>query len=163
MTAPFALRKLVIAAALAGAMLFGSLSPTNAFLDKTRFIAHLGVAYFCFHHWVLRPYEQGAFAAGAPHRTATIVKGGLALLFAWHEVNVAKKVADHSSDPLLRKLDGSLGVLTSSFGSIGQKLKSGQFDPKDVTSLTAITGAFKNQAAAGGADIKDVPVAVPGT
>jgi hypothetical protein len=36
-------------------MLFGAASPSSAFLDKTRFVAHLGVAYFAFHHWVLLP------------------------------------------------------------------------------------------------------------
>jgi len=51
---------------LAAALLIGSSSPASAFLDKTRFVAHLGVAYFCFHHWVLVPYEHGAFNAGAP-------------------------------------------------------------------------------------------------
>lgn len=156
------MKKLVVAVALAAAVALGTLSPSNAFLDKTRFVAHLGVAYFCFHHWVLKPYEQGAFSAGAPHRVSAIVKGGIALLFAVHEVQVAKKIADKSNDPLLRKLDGSLATLTASFGTIGQKLKSGTFDPKDVNVLSTLTTAVASDAAAHGAPVKDVPVAVPG-
>lgn len=157
------MKKLLAAASLVAAVALASLTPANAFLDKTRFVAHLGVAYFCFHHWVLRPYEQGAFSAGAPHRFSTIVKGGIALLFAVHEVKVAKKIADRSNDPLLRRLDGSLTTLTESFGTIGQKLKSGTFDPRDISILSALTTGVAAEAASHGAPIKDVPIAVPGT
>ena len=156
-------KKPFLVGAIAGAIVVGSLAPSNAFLDKTRFVAHLGVAYFCFHHWVWKPYEDGAFSAGAPHRTSAIVKGGMALLFAVHEVGVAKKIADKSNDPLLRKLDGSLGELTASFATIGQKLKSGHFDPKDLDGLKDMAGSVKSQASAYGLNLKDVPVAIPGT
>lgn len=143
-------------------MLAASTGPASAFLDKTRFVTHLGIAYFCFHHWVWRPYEQGAFASGAPHRVSTMVKGGVALLFAVHEVEVAKKIADRSSDPLLQKLDGGLATLTGSFAAVGQKLKSGHFNPDDLQALKGYTNAFGAQAAQNGANIKDVPVTVPG-
>ena len=68
-------KRFVLIAAFIGAVLAGSVTPSFAFLDKTRFVAHLGIAYFCFHHWVLKPYQQGAFAGGAPHRISTIIKG----------------------------------------------------------------------------------------
>lgn len=156
------LRKTSLMIAMAFAIVVGSLGPANAFLDKTRFVAHLGIAYFCFHHWVWKPYEAGGFAPGAPHRVSTIVKGGIALLFAVHEGGVAKKIADKSKDPLLQKLDSSLGTMTASFGTIGQKLKSGHFDPKDIEGLSALAGTVSSQAAANGMTIKDIPVAVPG-
>ena len=152
-----------LTAVLAIAMAAGQFAPASAFLDKTRFLAHIGVAYFCFHHWVMKPYEQGAFAEGAPHRTAAIVKGGVALLFAVHEVRVAEKIAQKSKDPLLQKLDSGVASLTSSFSAVGQKLKSGQFNPQDLTSLTSQTSSVGSQAAAGGAPIKDVAVPIPGT
>jgi hypothetical protein len=155
-------KRLFLIGALAVGIVAGSLSPSHAFLDKTRFLAHLGVAYFCFHQWVWNPYKAGSFEAGAPHRVSTIVKGGIALLFAVHEVKVAKKIADKSNDPLLRKLDDGLGTMTTSFGTIGQKLKSGTFDPKDIEGLGSLTGAVSTMAAANGAKIKDIPVALPG-
>lgn len=148
---------------LALAMVASQVRPASAFLDKTRFLAHIGVAYFVFHHWIMNPYHQGAFADGAPHRTAAIVKGGVALLFAVHELHVAEKVAHNSKDPLLQKLDGGIAGLTSSFASVGERLKGGHFSAQDIQSLTSETGAVSSQAAAGGATIKDVPVAVPGT
>jgi hypothetical protein len=155
-------KKLTLAVALSAALVAGAFSPSYAFLDKTRFALHLGIAYFCFHHWVLKPYQEGAFASGAPHRVSTIVKGGAALLFAVHEVRVADSIAKKSNDPLLQKLDGGVSTLMGSFGAIGTKLKSGTFDPKDIENLTTEATSLKTQAAADGAPIKDVPVAVPG-
>jgi len=153
---------LVCALAFAAALIAGTIAPSSAFLDKTRFVAHLGVAYFAFHHFVWKPYKAGEFDNGAPHRISTIVKGGVALLFAVHEVKVADKIAKTSNDPLLQKLDGALGGLSTQFATIGQKLKGGNFDPKDIEGLNGATTGVSSAAAADGATIKDVPVAIPG-
>ncbi len=157
------MKKILVVAALMVAILTGSMSPSYAFLDKTRFVAHLGIAYFCFHHWAMKPYQDGQFSAGAPHRTAALVKGGIALLFAYHEVKVSERIAQKSRDPLLQRLAGSMGSLTSGFASVGAKLKSGHFDPRDMDSLNGVTKSLGSAAAAGGARIKDIPVAIPGT
>ncbi len=156
------MKKGSLVAALVVALFAASLGRSEAFLDKTRFAAHLGIAYFCFHHWVMRPYEQGAFASGAPHRVATIVKGGAALLFAVHEVRVSEKIARTSKDPLLQKLDGGLQNLSNSFGAIGQKLKAGHFAPADVANLNLSAASVASAAAAEGTPIRDVPAAIPG-
>jgi hypothetical protein len=52
------------AGVLALALCAGLSSPASAFLDKTRFLAHVGVAYYAFHHWVLTPYRNQQFASG---------------------------------------------------------------------------------------------------
>lgn len=156
------LRRFALSAALAIALVAGAFSPASAFLDKTRFLAHIGVAYFAFHHWVMNPYREGAFAQGAPHRTAAIVKGGVALLFAVHEVHVSEKIARKSKDPLLQKLDGAVAGLANSFTSVGQRMKAGQLRPGDVGALTSQTTTVGAQAAANGAPIKDVRAPVPG-
>ncbi|MBV9232680.1 MAG: hypothetical protein JO030_01445 [Candidatus Eremiobacteraeota bacterium] len=149
-------------ALLTFAVTFGATRPANAFLDKTRFLAHVGVAYFCFHHWVLNPYREGAFASGAPHRVAALVKGGVALLFAVHEVRVAQDIAHKSSDPLLHALDGKVAALSATFAAVGAKMKGGHFDPSDADTLNNQTTSVGDDAAAHGAQIKDVPVAIPG-
>jgi hypothetical protein len=156
------LKRLFLISALAAAIVASSMGSSSAFLDKTRFVAHLGVAYFCFHQWVWKPYKNGSFAQGAPHRVGTIVKGGIALLFAVHEVKVAKKIADKSNDPLLKKLDSSLADMSGTFSTIGQKLKSGTFDPKDVEGLGSLASIVSTQAAANGINIKDIPAKIPG-
>lgn len=156
-------KRSLIAIALMCAIFAGATRPASAFLDKTRFLAHLGVAYFAFHHWVLKPYEAGDFAQGAPHRTKDLVKGGLALLFAVHEIHVSEKIAQHSKDPLLQKLDAGLGSLTGSFESLGRRMKSGTADPQGITQLQGQTTQLNSAATAAGAPIKDVPAAIPGT
>lgn len=153
-------RRLTTLAAVA--LLAGPLSTSHALFDKTRFVAHLGAAYYAFHHWVLTPYKAGKFAAGAKGRTGTITKGGLALLFAAHEVNVAQRVAHNSHDPLLQKMDASLVQLQTSFSNVGGRLKQGQFNPADVQALDSAANSVSQTSAAGGQTIRDVPVAVPG-
>lgn len=140
----------------------GPLSTSHAILDKTRFAAHLGVAYFAFHHWVMSPYRAGKFSAGASGRTAAMVKGGAALLFAAHEVNVAEKVAHGSHDPLLQKLDAKLIDLKGSFTNIGAKLNKGQADASDLNTLDSAANAIGSSAAAGGQPIHDIATTIPG-
>ncbi len=156
------LRKAFAAVAIAAALTAGLARPSNALLDKTRFAAHLGVAYFCFHHWVSNPYREGKFVAGAPHRTASIVKAGAALLFAVHELKVANKIAHMSKDPLLQRLSGSVDQMSNSFLSIGQKFKGGKFGNGDIDSLNGAFAGMDSSARASKIDVKDVPVAIPG-
>jgi hypothetical protein len=151
-------KTLLLCGAFVAAMVASVVSPSYAIFDKTRFVGHLGVAYFCFHHWVLKPFQEGDFNSGAPHRISTIIKGGAALLFAYHEVKVADRIAKKSNSPLLQKLDGGLTALQTQFGAIGAKLKGGHFDPADITSLSAATDAVKGSAAASNIAIKDVAV-----
>lgn len=156
------MKRLVTAIILACVMAAGAFAPASAFLDKTRFLAHLGVAYFAFHHWVLKPYEQGAFGSGAPHRTAALVKGGVALLFAVHEAHVSERIAQKSKDPLLQKLDGGVASLMNSFQAVGSRLKSGTPDPQGIDALNQQTTSLNADASAGGAPIKDVSAPIPG-
>lgn len=150
--------RFVLAAMLTLALFASFARPSNAFLDKTRFAAHLGVAYFCFHHWVLGPFQNHAFDNGAPHRTATIVKGGAALLFAVHEVRVAEKIAHNSHSRILHALDGKLLALTASFATVGTALKAGQFHPESIMALASSANIFSKDSAAAGETIKDVPI-----
>ncbi len=152
----------VLAGALLLATVAAPLSTSYALFDKTRFVLHLGAAYFAFHHWDLKPFQQGKFSAGAPGRTANLVKGGLALAFAAHEVLVARKVAQNSKSPLLQKLDGSMNSLSTEMSAIGAKLKGGNLNPTDIKSLDTDTQNFGAASAAAGQPIKDVPVAIPG-
>ena len=91
-----------------------------------------------------------------------IVRGGLALAFAAHEVSVARKVAANSNSPLLKKLDSGLNSLSSEMATIGAKLKGGKADPADLKLLDTDTQKFSSDAAAAGQPIKDVKVPVPG-
>lgn len=154
--------RFIVAATLAIAMLFATVQPSSAFLDKTRFAAHLGVAYFAFHHFVLKPYQEHRFDNGADHRTVNIIKGGAAMLFAVHELKVAEKISHNSNSKILHALDGKLVALGATFATVGSALHSGKFEPKAVDSVQSSTDDFGKDSAAAGEPIKDVPVAIPG-
>lgn len=144
-------------------MAAGILSPSYAILDKTRFAVHLGLGFGAFHHWVWKPYKQGMFASGAPHRTKALIKGGLALLFAVHELKVSDDIAHKSNSPLLHKLVSPLDALQAEYTTLGQKLKGGQFNPSDLEALNTHVGALGAGAAAAGAPVKDADSKIPGT
>jgi hypothetical protein len=156
------LQKLFVIWVLAVSMLSAALKPSYAIFDKTRFATDLGVAYFCFHHWVYAPYKAGAFASGAPHRTKAMVKGGVALLFAINRVKAANKIAHNSKSPTLQRIAGALDRMTASFSSVGQRLKGGQFNPTDVDALSGAVGGVDAGAKAAGIQVKDVHVPIPG-
>ncbi len=157
------LSKLFVIWALTMALFTSAVKPSYALFDKTRFATDLGVAFFCFHHWVLKPYKEGAFAAGAPHRTKALLKAGAALLFAVNRVKKADKIAHESKSPLLQKVAGSLDQMAASFSSLGQRLKGGQFNPGDIDSLNGNVDQIGSSASTAiGRQIKDVAVPDPG-
>ncbi len=147
---------------LSASLIGGIARPSLAILDKTRFVAHLGVAYFCYHHWVSQPYKEGKLSEGAPHRTASIIKAGGALLFAVHEIKVSSKIAHASNDKLLQKVAGALDNMGESFSSIGSRFKAGSFSKSDVDALGTSFGQMDRAALANKISVKDVPVAIPG-
>lgn len=98
-----------------------------AFLDKTRVILHLAVAYGVFHHWIYKPFKAGDL--NTSHKIK-LVKAGLALLFAVHEVKKAIDITSHSNDGTLKKLNSVLTGLSDKFTSVGNLFH------KDPSSLT---------------------------
>jgi hypothetical protein len=152
------LQKLFVIWVLATSMLSAALRPSYALFDKTRFATDLGVAYYCFHHWVYAPYKAGAFASGAPHRTKALLKGGAALLFAINRVKAANRIAHNSKSPTLQHIAGALDKMTDSFSSIGQRFKGGQFNPADIDTLNSSVGRVDAGAKAAGIMVKDVAV-----
>src|SRR5580704_13255761 len=107
------MKKRLIICALALSLFVGMMRPAYALFDKTRFVAHMGAAFFAFHHWVWKPYKNGEFASGAPHRTKALLKGGAALLFAVHEVKVSEDIAHKSDSPLLHKLVAPIDAMSA--------------------------------------------------
>lgn len=158
-----AFKKMVIIGGLLLALLSGALRPSYAIFDKTRFAFDVGVAYFAFHHWVYNPYRAGSLSKGAPHRTSSIIKGGVALLFAVNRLKAANKILQTTKSPTLIMLRTPINALYSSFASVGQRMKSGHFSKDDVDTLNNQVGTVNSGASTAGIKIKDVPLAIPGT
>ena len=154
------LKSLFLSATTLFALAAAPFSVSHALFDKTRFVLHLGAAYYAFHRWDLKPFQKGQFSAGASGRVGNIVKGGAALLFASHEISVARKIASTSGSPLLQKLNTGMNNLSSEMTALGTQLKGGQLPTGGLEKLNADTESFKAQAAAAGQPIKDVKAAI---
>jgi hypothetical protein len=133
-----------------------------ALFDKTRFLLHMGVAFYAFHHFVWARYKSGGFASGAKGRTGNFVKAGIALLFSYHEVKVAYGIANSSHSATLHVLVAPLNKLQSLFNTEAAKLKGGNYNPSDITNLNSAVTNLGSQAGAGGYTIKDITAPVPG-
>ena len=133
-----------------------------AFLDKTRFALHMGLAYFAFHHFVWNKYKAGDFKAGAAHRTSTIIKAGIALLFTVHELKKAYDIANGSSSKTLQALVKPLNALGYKMQTIGNRFKKGQYSDADVNSLNSSANSFSKTSSTNGYGFKDIPVTIPG-
>ena len=156
-------RRKGLAGLLTLVMACGIMSPSFGLLDKTRFAADMGLAFFAFRHWVYTPYKSGAFQTGAQGRTKAMIKGGAALLFAVGRVKRADTIAHNSKSPLLHKLVEPLDALQNEYTTLGQKMKGGQFDPAAVERTNGHLDTIGAGASAAGAAIKEKPEAIPGT
>ncbi|BDP42847.1 hypothetical protein DAETH_28160 [Deinococcus aetherius] len=130
--------------------------------EKARFLFHLGAAYYAFNTWVLRPYRQYKFQTGAPGQRSAIVKAGLALGFAAYQVNSAVKLTRNTNDPFLARIGSLLPGYQKSLTSVGNTLKSGQFDEQGIQNLNTQTSTLLNAAESQGQRIRPVAVPIPG-
>ena len=133
-----------------------------ALFDRTRFLAHAGVAFYAFHHWVYLPYKNQGFAKSTPGHIKNMVKAALALAFAYHEITVAVGIANKSNSKTLKLLVMPLNALGSKFSAVGAKLKGGTYNPIDILNLNKATDAVGGMASGAGMAIKDIPTAIPG-
>jgi hypothetical protein len=161
-------KRRLLAAALVAALLTSVLAPsfapaTNAaspaarnhahaaILDKTRFVLHMGFAYYAFHHFVYSRFHhkvvqsdgtvtyENEFAKGYPHRTANLVKAAVAILFTVHELKVAYDIANKSHSATLHALVKPLNVLVAAVTGEYAKLRGCQQSADTSDSGTTAT------------------------
>lgn len=111
------------AAAGSAAPAAGHVSSHPALFDKTRFVLHMGFAYFAFHHWVYKPFKAGDFASGAHPRLLNLGKAALAVLFTVHELKKSYKIAHDSHSATLHAIIAPLGALVALVSKEHDKLK----------------------------------------
>ena len=130
--------------------------------DKTRFLLHAGAAFYAFHHFVYKRYQQGGFAANASGRKGNFVKAAIALVFAYHELHVAYGIANGSSSKTLHLLVAPINKVLSLFDAEKTKLTNGNYSDSDLTNLNSSVTSLGSTASSAGYGIKDVTVPVPG-
>lgn len=124
-------------------------SHTQTF-DKTRFLLHLGAAYFALHHWVYKPFTQHKL--GRFH-IFNDVKAALALLFAYHEIKVAYGIAKGSKSKTLQLIIAPMNALGSAFSALASKVRHG--DTSGVSAVASQAGSFHGLAGKKGFNIVD--------
>jgi hypothetical protein len=123
-----------------------------AAFDKTRFVAHLAVAYFAFHHFAWKPYKEGKLHG---FHLLTYAKAALALLFAYHEVKKAYDIAKTSNSKTLQLLLVPMNKLADGFNALSSKVKSHNFSANDMNGVNGLANSFQSQAGKSGFGFKD--------
>ena len=132
-----------------------------AILDKTRFLAHAGIAFFIIHH-EYRRYKQGYFSAGTPGRVRHLVVAAAALAIAVHEAKVAYGIAQRSNSKTLHALASPFASLATTVDGLRGKFARGQGNPADLATLNNTTGTINSTSVSDGiGTIKDVPEPLP--
>ena len=132
-----------------------------ALFDKTRFLLHMGVAYYAFHHFVYARYKNGGFASGASGRTGNFVKAAAALLFTYHELKVSYGIANGSSSSTLKLLVSPLNALLGKVSNVHDQLSKGNLNTNDFTDLNNSVNGLSSTAKSNGLNINDVKPPVP--
>jgi hypothetical protein len=181
---PFAGRALAAAPAAPAA---GGMQTHAGVFDKTRFVLHMGFAYYAIHHFVYDRFRhkvvqadgtvtyENLFAKGAPHRIANLVKAALAILFAVHELKVSYKIAQNMYAKLRgcqssAEQSGSAESATPTPLPTAEPAPSGtplagstcQYSDQDITNLNSGLASFGKQASQDGVTITDRTVPIPG-
>ncbi|GAC1325978.1 MAG: hypothetical protein NVS2B16_08120 [Chloroflexota bacterium] len=161
---------LTLLAAMAGGVLAPSLAGRAsaavhsrshaAAFDKTRFVAHLGVAIFAVHH-VYKKYQSGSFNKGAPHRARSIVANGALLLIGYHEAKLAYTIAQSSKSKTLRAVIAPLNGLVGDLNRVGSTFKRGTYNAGGVSTLNREAQTVSGASAGAGYAVKDRPTALP--
>ncbi|MBV8996906.1 MAG: hypothetical protein JO287_25100 [Pseudonocardiales bacterium] len=107
--------------------------------DKTKFVAHAGLGFGAFHHFIYAPYK-----AGSLHGVVPLGKAGLAVLFAVHEMKLAK--ADAESSPTLCHLASPFDKASAAIGGSTSQIKSGKVSSRDMESMNNDANAVQRSA-----------------
>jgi hypothetical protein len=114
-------------------------------LPTVKFVLHAGLAFGAFHRYIYKPFKAGDFSGGLFKHKLTVVKAGLAGLFAYHELKLAVK--DAQASPTLAKLVAPVTALADKLKSIGSSVKGGNPDAASLASangdITSLSGLAK--------------------
>jgi hypothetical protein len=122
--------------------------PTSATkkFAKTRFAADAAIAFGAFHRYIWKPYKAQAFKTGDKINKGAVVKAGVAAAVAVNRLNAARKLV--TADPSLCKaLKQPVDKLSASLSGLVNKLKSGDFNPSEIDSVSSAIDSVKSEAA----------------
>ncbi|MFE9168176.1 hypothetical protein [Streptomyces kebangsaanensis] len=118
---------------------------------KTRFVANAGLAAGATYEWIVKPYKQGKFKKGAPHRKATLVKAALAGAFAYNRLRAAERNA--KGDPKLAKALAGVSGAVAGLRHLPSRLRNG--DSSAVNDYNNTINKVKDAGKSAGAPVKN--------
>jgi hypothetical protein len=122
---------------------------------KTKFLLHSALAFGAFHRYIYKPFRAGTFHKGAPGRKKALVKAGVAGLFAYHELKVARR--DALASDRLRPLALRIDALGARLRALASELKSGNLNPAALLAAGRSVDSLGADSSARGATIHDAP------
>ncbi|MFH7335988.1 hypothetical protein [Streptomyces sp. KHY 26] len=123
---------------------------------KTRFVANAGLAAGATYQWIVKPWKAGKFKKGADGRRMTLVKAGVAGLFAYNRLKAAERNA--KGDPLLSKALAPLSKSIESLKNLPAKLRHG--DTGAASDFDDVINNVKDAGKGAGAPVQNkVPTA----
>lgn len=134
-----------------------------AVLDKTRFLADMGLGAYAFYHFVYAKFLNGAFTSGTLASLAPVyAKAAIALLFAYNRFNAAYKIASTSKSKTLQLLAAPLKKLKAHFDQEHTNLQHGHYSNNDMVALNNEYNNYSNITHANGYTITQIPSYIPG-
>jgi hypothetical protein len=130
-----------------------SSTPNVGRLPTVKFVLHAGLAFGAFHRYIYKPFKAGDFSGGVFKHKLTVVKAGLAGLFAYHELKLALK--DAQASPKLAKLIAPITALADKLKSIASSVKSGKPDASSLSSANGDITSVSGLASAAGISVPD--------
>lgn len=116
---------------------------------KTRFVANAALAAGATYEWIVKPYKQGKFKKGAPHRRGTLIKAALAGAFTYNRLKAA--VRNAHGDPLLSKALAPLNKAINDLKALPSKLRHG--DTSAVGDYNNVINKVKGAGSSAGAPV----------
>jgi hypothetical protein len=118
-----------------------------------KFVLHVGLAAYAFHHWIYNPFKAGLLHPLS--HPVVAAKAALAAVFVYHELKLA--VADAKSSKILSELFAPVVALADKAKALGNSLT----DSAAINGVQTGAGRIVQAAGAKGIQVPDVPVATP--
>jgi hypothetical protein len=119
-------------------------------LAVTKFVAHAGIAYYVFDHYIWKPFKAGDLH-GFTH-AFTIAKAAVAAVFVYHEVKLM--AADVKGSKLLSFLTAPIAGVITKLDSLKSAITGGNLGA--ISTVDGSLGSIKQQAGGKGVVIKEM-------
>jgi hypothetical protein len=120
---------------------------------KTRFVVNAGLAAGATYQWIVKPFRAGKFKKGADGRRLSLVKAGLAGVFAYNRLKAA--INNAKGDPTLAKAVAPLEEGIEKMKDLPKQLRKGDNTDAIVGNFDSIINDVKDAGKSAGAEVTD--------